>query len=629
MASPQPAGKKSIRSLQVPLERSAPQRLDRHPKTPRTQSWKRWALGQKKPRVVDLFCGCGGLSLGLEQAGYVTVLSIDNDPWALETHRHNLPGTALDLDLSDPERVDSLVGLLEGVPIDLIAGGPPCQPFSRAGRSKIRSLVEDGIRPERDERTHLWQSYLEVVERVKPAGVMMENVPDMALGDDLTVLRVLTARLEKIGYDVDTRLLDAWRYGVPQHRQRLILIARLDGRPLQWPKEQKPVTLREAIADLPALEGGTGEPEMRALAPKSAFQKRARAKMNGRKLVWDHVTRPVRKDDLEAFRLMKPGTRYSELPEHLRRYRSDIFNDKYNRLPWDDLCRSITAHMAKDGYWYIHPGEDRTLTVRESARVQTFPDHFRFAGTRSHAWRQIGNAVPPALGEAVGRALLAAGKKKPLTKTRRPSHRIAELRRQLLAWAASDAANAPWRHPGDPWQVLAGVVLGDRVGVNEEGVERFLEQFPRPRQGLSTKIRAAAKKEDGTTKAGYMRLARTATALGCNKTAWTRDRWAKAAALGGAEESLVRTIGLGEDRVLNSASMLRVASRLCGDEFVEERKLTDGRMALGRIVGAVDGPTLTAAIHALGRALCTPQDPDCKACPVKSDCESRNRKSRK
>src|SRR5690606_8479534 len=142
-----------------------------------------------------------------------------------------------------------------------------------------------------------------------------------------------------------------------------------------------------------------GQVEMKAARPTTAFQRKAREKMNGHAVVWDHVTRPVRDDDREAFRLMKPGTRYGELPKHLRRYRDDIFDDKYNRLDWNGLSRSITAHIAKDGYWYIHPSELRTLTVREAARIQTFPDHFRFAGSRSHAFRQIGNAVPPALGE--------------------------------------------------------------------------------------------------------------------------------------------------------------------------------------------------------------------------------------
>src|SRR5262249_33758766 len=207
----------------------------------------------------DLFSGCGGLSLGLEEAGYAVVLSIDTDPWALETHRHNLPGAALDLDLSEPGRIEDLCRLLDGIPIDLIAGAPPCQPFSRAGRSKIRSLVQAGIRPEKDDREHLWLSFLTIVERLKPTAVLMENVPDMALGDDLAILRELSDRLERAGYDVHARLLDAWRYGVPQHRQRLIVVGLRDGQTFEWPKEQQRITLREAIGDLPRLGEGTGD----------------------------------------------------------------------------------------------------------------------------------------------------------------------------------------------------------------------------------------------------------------------------------------------------------------------------------------------------------------------------------
>ena len=113
-----------------------------------------------------------------------------------------------------------------------------------------------------------------------------------------------------------------------------------------------------------------------------------------------------------AFEHLDTKTRYSDLPEELKRYRDDIFDDKYKRLDADDLSRTITAHIAKDGYWYIHPEQNRTLTVREAARIQTFPDHFRFAGAPTAAFRQIGNAVPPRLGRAIGAAVaevLASG----------------------------------------------------------------------------------------------------------------------------------------------------------------------------------------------------------------------------
>lgn len=613
----------TTRTVRVKMERSALLRLPVHPSAARTESFRRWVARQRRPLAIDLFSGCGGLSVGLEQAGYTVILSVDNDPWALETHRHNLPGAAIDLDLSDPERIEVLLRLLEGVPIDLVAGGPPCQPFSRAGRSKLRDLVRGGVRSAKDDRTELWQSFISIAERLRPAAVMLENVPDMALGDDLAIPRAMSQRLEKAGYDVHMRLVDGWRLGVPQHRQRLILVALRDGQEFAWPAEQKKITLREAIGDLPSLRGGLGRPEMSVAPSVSAFQRRARKGMNGSRVVFDHVTRPVRDDDREAFRLMKPGTRYGDLPKRLRRYRDDIFDDKYNRLSWDDVSRSITAHLAKDGYWYIHPSEQRTLTVREAARIQTFPDHFRFAGSRSHAFRQIGNAVPAALGEAVAGEIVAAARRAPALIEKRASRRLARIRSALLKWGAADAKKAPWRHPGQPWQVLAGVCLGDRVGARDEIVKAFLGRFPSPTRAAYAAIAKEAKRQSGTHRNSLLSLARTARVLASDKQGWINGRWATAAVLGASDEANVRVIGLSEDGVLTPTPALRVVARLTGSRIDEERKLSDGRLAVALVVGGGgDVPASNAAIYALGRAICTPQDPDCSRCPVARYCPS-------
>ena len=125
-------------------------------------------------------------------------------------------------------------------------------------------------------------------------------------------------------------------------------------------------------------------------------------------MIQEHICRDVRPDDMQAFRILGEGQTYIDLPTHLQRYRDDVFTDKYKRLSWDELCRSITAHISKDGYWYIHPDQHRTLSIREAARVQSFPDDFRFAGTQTHRYRQIGNAVPVLLAEAIGCAVLEA-----------------------------------------------------------------------------------------------------------------------------------------------------------------------------------------------------------------------------
>ena len=366
--------------------------------------------------AADLFSGGGGLSLGLEAAGYRVVLAADKDAEAIETHRHHFGGLALDWDLSDAGRVTRVAKLVSAAGVELLAGGPPCQPFSKAGRSKIRHRVRHGLRDPRDERKDLWRSFMEVVRIALPPAVVMENVPDMALDREMFILRTIVHELGDLGYAVEERLVDTWRYGVPQFRQRLILVALRDRVAFRWPGETPDkITVWNAIGDLPEVEGGwrpAGGAEGWADydGPVTEFQRRMREGMDGADAskVFDHITRPVREDDERAFQLMDATTRYSDLPADMKRYRDDIFDDKYKRLDEDELSRTITAHIAKDGYWYIHPRQNRTLTVREAARLQTFPDRFRFAGPPSAAFRQIGNAVPPAVGEQLGRAILAS-----------------------------------------------------------------------------------------------------------------------------------------------------------------------------------------------------------------------------
>jgi DNA (cytosine-5)-methyltransferase 1 len=467
------------RTYGVEIARSTSLELERHPEAPRRQPWRSWALERSKagPIAVDLFAGAGGLSLGLEKAGYTVVLSADHDPAAVQTHLGNFAGPCLDLDLADPERVDDLIGLVDGLHVDLIAGGPPCQPFSRAGRSKIRDLVDRGVRDAIDPRRELWRVFLRVVEEVVPQAVLMENVPDMALGDDFRTVRYIADRLEACGYETDMQILEAWRYGVPQHRQRLFLVASRSG-VFEWPKEREQVTLRDAIGDLPKLGMGTGDRRLPYRRPRTDFQRRARENVapEHERFIYDHMTRAVRPDDRLAFELMAQGKRYSELPSELKRYRDDIFDDKYHLLQWNDRSRSITAHIAKDGYWYIHPEEYRTLTVREAARIQTFPDEFRYSGSRSDAFRLIGNAVPPLLAEIIAGELLEATKRPRPVAQRPPSELRRAARNALLTWVESSIAPA-WRRTGNPWAVLVGSIAGRG---RDELADRLLEAFPEP-----------------------------------------------------------------------------------------------------------------------------------------------------
>lgn len=470
----------------VKLERSAPLVIPRHPQAPDDDNFEEWCRTERlsgRPLAVDLFSGAGGLGAGVEAAGWTVAVAVDRDKPALETHRANFRGKALEVDMADAAQVDVLIEQLRPLEVDLVVGGPPCQPFSRAGRPKIQSLVDRGLRDEIDLRKDLWQAFVNVVLAVKPRAVLMENVPDMAIGDDLLVIRKIGNLLEEADYLVDYRLLDAWRYGVPQHRKRFILQARNDGFLPTWPTPAKiRPTVRDAIEDLPPLRGTTGARELKYVGhPTSALAKALCDEGSG--VIYDHMTRPVRDDDREAFKLMTSATLYSDLPDHLRRYRSDTFNDKYKRLAWDDLSRTITAHIAKDGYWYIHPAEHRTLTVREAARIQTFPDSFRFAGTRSDAFRQIGNAVPPALGQAVAKTVF------PSDKPGEESARLPVIRQKISIWARSHRRKEWWRYPG-PYMTAASALVAALLDVHRlpASFAEFLMEPLRDTRDLSIEV---------------------------------------------------------------------------------------------------------------------------------------------
>lgn len=587
--------------------------------------WCGKRLAAKERLAVDLFSGAGGLSLGLEQAGWTVVAAVDHDRRALETHRANFPGLALNTDLSNIDERANLIALLKQTTIDLVAGGPPCQPFSRAGRSKIRSLVERAGRDPHDARKELWQAFLEVVLEVRPRSVLMENVPDMALGDDFQVVRTIVKRLEDEGYHTDVRLVDAWRYGVPQHRKRLIVLARNDHEEFFWPSPQeKIVTVRDAIGDLPSLPEDYPVGDRRITYPQDAkpseFAQRMRADEHTGN-IWDHMTRPVRDDDREIFKLMDHKTLYSAIPAELRRYDAENFDDKYKRLDWNDLSRSITAHIAKDGYWYIHPEEHRTITVREAARIQTFPDHFRFAGTRSDAFRQIGNAVPPELGRAAAQAVAPdEGRQEGLFPS---TNRWVLFQQHLTDWANRQRQGEHWfNFPGSAMTpAVAAIVAMLSVGGRLD--PRDMAQALAPLKGRTklTRKEYLALVEALKGRRAQHRLAPLA------ELTRKHNVWENAADLADelgllpAEEALFSLLN-NHDLMLTSQVSLRVAARVTGSESDRTNRLTDGRVALARLVGGGrDAPLRMAALRLLGTTTCQPAEPYCVGCPLIDWCK--------
>ena len=613
-------------SYWLKLQRSDDLRLVRHPDGCTEDTFEQWCaqrLAAGERLAVDLFSGAGGLSLGLEEAGWTVAVSVDNDEKAVQTHGHNFPGLALDCDLSEPSQRQDLVDLLAKTEIDLLAGGPPCQPFSRAGRSKIRSLVIAGHREEHDHRRELWQAFLDVALAVRPRAVLMENVPDMALGDDFAVVRTMVDALERGGYYTEFRLVDAWRYGVPQHRKRLIVLARRDVEDFAWPaKQDKQPTLRDAIYDLPDLGDTTGGRELAYSKPRHlpAFAEMMRA--GARKgVVWDHMTRPVREDDREIFGMMDASTLYADLPEDLRRYSAETFDDKYKKLDWESVSRSITAHIAKDGYWYIHPQQLRTLTVREAARIQTFPDRFRFAGTRSDAFRQIGNAVPPLLGRAAATALRPIPTDELSGERQWETSRWVQARQALTSWAKDQRRGSNWHAlPGQSVTLAVAAVAALLMSRSNapKGAERALAAI-RGRVKL-TKAELDQMQEELQTQAGRQVLERFRPLLPKRKVWTDPEALAEALAMKAAEERTFRLLA-GEDVLLASQATLRVAARVAGSKSDKTNRLSDGRVDLARLVGAgPDAPLRAAALRLLGSTVCKTPSTLCDDCPLRQQC---------
>jgi DNA (cytosine-5)-methyltransferase 1 len=472
----------------------------------------------------------------------------------------------------------------------------------------------------------------------QPAAVLMENVPDMALDKDMFILRTMVHELESLGYAVEERVVDTSQYGVPQFRQRLILVALSDVTAFTWPSPQEDqVTVWNAIGDLPSVEGGW-RPKGGAdgwapyeAAPANAFQRRMREGMDGDEAnrVYDQITRPVREDDKVAFQHMGAKTLYSDLPEHLRRYRADIFDDKYKRLEENGLSRTITAHIAKDGYWYIHPRDNRTLTVREAARLQTFPDRYRFAGPPSAAFRQIGNAVPPFVGEQLGIAIRGS-----LDEPYPAGPPSLDTGKMLAAWFRSQPDLAiPWLRASTRWQVISAEILLERLGGQQlQWIWPLVERWEKPTDTLAApgELAEIARWVDRGSRA--KRLLELAGRLADVPQELDKDRTIRAA-LGGAEavaDLAVLAVPSGtddddsEEPVLAGRGVLRIASRFTGQETLERKnRMSDGRLAVARMIGYGDNARAAQlGLIELAAAVCRPEVRICDVCPLAETCAS-------
>ena len=595
------------------------------------KSIRRWLDGLPRPWAIDLFSGAGGLSLGLEQGGFSVVAAADSDPVAMETHSANIPGLTWVGDLSNPANFIEQLDRWGIDSVDLLAGGPPCQPFSRAGTAKIGNLVKAGSRPAHDERADLWQSFFAILDRLTPRAMLFENVPDFALAQGGALLVSLVDELRNRGYKVYVQELKAWHYGIPQHRSRLFVVGVAAGLSFCWPKpvERHP-TVWEAIGDLPAVPPDTRE-EVQCYEgqPTSTLAKVLRQGLQGAEaeLIRDHITRAVRPDDASIYRHMRPGDTYLDVPEHLRRYRSDIFDDKYFRLSFEDVSRTITAHIAKDGYWYIHPQQDRTLSIREAARIQTFPDRFRFAGHPTSRFRQIGNAVPPMLASAIAaevRSSLNEGSTPNEIGERRADY-SSTFRSDLIGWFRAYGRKFPWRDVNlSPWQHLLVEMCLHRTKANQVAhvirevttiggtPDAFLANTTTLEPYLST-LGLNWRSANLTGAAEHVRS---------KLNGQVSDGWPELIAIPGVGDyiaSAVQCFAFGRPSVLMDTNTSRIARRVLGGG--SNIPLWSLRLHLRELAGEEgSNAQWNQALLDLGALVCRARSPSCSECPVRIHC---------
>lgn len=340
---------------------------------------------KKKNTVIDLFCGCGGLSYGFNNADYDIILGIDHWKDAISTfnYNHDKPvGIVADLFKETPKTISEKTGVLKA---DIIIGGPPCQGFSIAGKRVID-----------DQRNQLYKSFVSYVKFYKPKVFLMENVPNIISMGGGIVKDTIIKDFEKLGYNVVHKILLASDYGVPQNRRRAFFVGTKNNTEFVFPKPtfQNKIVSQDAISDLPenSLVNGNKYP----MKPKSDYQKFIR---NGSGKIYNHEITNHKEQTVEIIAMVPDGGNYKDLPKELHKTR------KVN-IAWTRLNSQKPSFTIDTGHrHHFHYKFNRVPTVRESARIQSFPDNFIFQCSKTSQYKQVGNAVPPVLAKILAESI--------------------------------------------------------------------------------------------------------------------------------------------------------------------------------------------------------------------------------
>ncbi len=398
----------------------------------------------KQYTVIDLFAGAGGLSEGFVQAGFVPIAHVEMDKDACNTLRtrccfHYLrannqldvyykylkgeitretlyasvpaevTNAVINVEISDKtinDTFDKIKLLAKGRKIDMIIGGPPCQAYSLLGRH--RKTMED------DPRTLLYLQYGKFLKEFSPKGFVFENVPGLLSAKKGEHFQNLQAYFDELGYKVHYRMLNASDYGVLQERRRIIIVGWQNNNDMGYPDIEKIATdavINDILGDLPLLKAGEKEMVSSYKKENNSYLRESGIRSDGERFVTQNITRPVNANDaaiyaysIKLWDSKQVRVKYTDLPIELRTQKNeDSFLDRFKVVNGKGNAHTVVAHLAKDGHYYIHPSLNvcRSISVREAARVQSFPDNFYFEGSRSAMFKQIGNAVPPLMAKTI------------------------------------------------------------------------------------------------------------------------------------------------------------------------------------------------------------------------------------
>ena len=349
----------------------------------------------KKYNVVDLFCGAGGFSLGLKETNrFNSIIANDIDMDMCEAYSLNFPKTKIipkpisDIDFFDIRRKNN---------IDVVVGGPPCQAYSLSGKRLIN-----------DPRANLFLDYYRAIESVKPYIFVYENVKGLFSYRNGNIFNQLKELFEKIGYELSINFVNALNFGVPQSRERIFIVGYKKELSYSFPKHshsakkmKKPLTIRDAISDLPMIKNN--EDSLKYLSkPRTSYQKLMRK--NAPKELMDHKSSKHNERLIKIMSYLPEGGLKEDLPYKIRP--KSGYANSYGRLWWNKPSTTITRNFGTpSSARCIHPKIDRALTTREGARLQSFPDYYKFVGSRAKKNLQIGNAVPPILAKKIGKSI--------------------------------------------------------------------------------------------------------------------------------------------------------------------------------------------------------------------------------